>query len=88
MMPAALRAQEANPGKLTALYRKEFELCRVAAGETIACVSDLSTRRAYVHRGHDDVPMRDCSIVLDNDLIVDKGKIVDAKMIVERVRLA
>ena len=48
MMPAALRVQEVNPGKLTSLYRKQFELCRVAPGETIACVSDLSTRREYI----------------------------------------
>lgn len=45
---AALRVQEVNPAKLAALYRREFELCKVTAGETIAVVSDLGTRREYV----------------------------------------
>ena len=34
--------------------------------------------------GHYDVPMRDCSIILDNDVIINKGRIVDEAMIVER----
>ena len=45
---AALRIQEVNPAKLALLYRKQFELCRVKGGETIAVVSDLGTRREYV----------------------------------------
>ena len=45
---AALRIQEVNPAKLALLYRRQFELCRVKAGETIAVVSDLGTRREYV----------------------------------------
>jgi len=45
---AALRIQEVNPAKLAMLYRREFELCRVKSGETIAVVSDLGTRREYV----------------------------------------
>src|SRR5262245_14617357 len=48
MKHAAVRAQELNPGRLPSLYRKEFELSKVRAGETIAVVSDLSTRRDYV----------------------------------------
>lgn len=36
-------------------------------------------------KGHYDVPMRDCTVVLDNDTIIDRGRIVDEKMIVERV---
>ena len=35
--------------------------------------------------GHYDVPMRDCTVMLDNDVIIEKGKFVDEKMIVERV---
>ena len=35
-------------------------------------------------RGHYDVPMRDCTISLDNKVIIDKGKLVDPKMIVPR----
>ena len=45
---AARRVQEVNPAKLAALYRKEFELCKVQRGETIAVVSDLGTRREYI----------------------------------------
>jgi 2,5-dihydroxypyridine 5,6-dioxygenase len=45
---AALRVQEVNPAKLALLYRRQFELCRVRPGETIAVVSDLGTRREYV----------------------------------------
>lgn len=37
-------------------------------------------------RGHYDVPMRDCTIALDGRTIVDKGRIVDPAMRVERVR--
>lgn len=35
-------------------------------------------------KGHYDVPMRDCSVLLDNEVIIDKGRIVEAAMIVER----
>ncbi len=45
---AALRVQEVNPAKLAMLYRRQFELCKVGSGETIAVVSDLGTRREYV----------------------------------------
>jgi len=47
-MHAALRSQEINPGKLTALFRSQLELCRVKGGETVAIVSDLGTRREYI----------------------------------------
>lgn len=36
-------------------------------------------------KGHYDVPMRDCTVMLDGDTIVGDGRIVDEKMIVERV---
>ncbi|MGH8681474.1 MAG: hypothetical protein ACREVS_12820 [Burkholderiales bacterium] len=45
---AALRVQEVNPARLAMLYRKQFELCKVTPGETVAVVSDLGTRREYV----------------------------------------
>src|SRR5207247_9393061 len=48
MNHAAIRSQELNPASLATLYRKEFQLCRVAAGETLAAVSDLATRREVV----------------------------------------
>ena len=47
-MEAAIRAPELNPAKLAMLYRRQFEMCRVKPGETIACVSDIATRREYI----------------------------------------
>jgi 2,5-dihydroxypyridine 5,6-dioxygenase len=47
-MPDASRMQELNPAKLAMLYRREFELCNVQPGETIALVGDLATRREYI----------------------------------------
>jgi 2,5-dihydroxypyridine 5,6-dioxygenase len=35
-------------------------------------------------RGHYDVPMRDCTVMLDNKVIIEKGRIVDPQMVVER----
>jgi 2,5-dihydroxypyridine 5,6-dioxygenase len=35
--------------------------------------------------GHYDVPMRGCTVMLDNDMIIDKGSLVDEVMVVERV---
>lgn len=35
-------------------------------------------------RGHYDVPMRDCTVELDGDVIIRDGKLVDPKMIVPR----
>ena len=37
-------------------------------------------------RGHYDVPMRDCTVILDNEVVIDQGRIVDPKQIVQRVR--
>lgn len=48
MLEAAFRPQELNPAKLTSLFSKQFRLCNVAKGETIACVTDLATRREYI----------------------------------------
>ncbi len=47
-MQPGRRAQELNPAKLAQLTVRQFEQCRVKAGETIALVTDLSTRREYV----------------------------------------
>lgn len=47
-MEAAIRTQEMNPAKLTYLFRKQFELCKVGPGQTVAIVSDLGTRREYI----------------------------------------
>ena len=47
-MQAAIRTQELNPAKLASLFRKQFELCRVEPGQTVAIVSDLGTRREYI----------------------------------------
>ena len=35
--------------------------------------------------GHYDVPMRDCTVILDNEVIIERGKLVDDKMRVTRV---
>jgi 2,5-dihydroxypyridine 5,6-dioxygenase len=48
MLHAAYRSQEMNPGKMPKLFKKQFELCKVKPGETIACVTDLGTRREYL----------------------------------------
>jgi len=48
MLQAAVRAPEGNPAGLAFLYRQQFELCGVKRGETIALVSDLTTRREYI----------------------------------------
>ena len=48
MMEAASRSAEMNPGKLPALFKKQFELCKIKPGETIAIVSDLGTRIEYI----------------------------------------
>jgi 2,5-dihydroxypyridine 5,6-dioxygenase len=38
-------------------------------------------------RGHYDVPMRDCTVALDGDVIIERGRIVDKKMLAERLPL-
>lgn len=43
-----MRPIEINPATLTTLFRKEFQLCNVKPGETIALLSDLGSRRDYV----------------------------------------
>src|SRR5262249_47940315 len=43
-----MRPQLVNPATLAMLFRKEFELCRVKTGETIALLTDLSARPEYV----------------------------------------
>jgi 2,5-dihydroxypyridine 5,6-dioxygenase len=35
-------------------------------------------------RGHYDVPMRDCTVALDNTVIIDKGRLVDPRLVVAR----
>ncbi|HKT72695.1 MAG TPA: hypothetical protein VJQ47_07365 [Steroidobacteraceae bacterium] len=47
-MQSAIRTQELNPAKMTGLFRKQFELCKLERGQTIAIVSDLGTRRDYI----------------------------------------
>ena len=37
-------------------------------------------------RGHYDVPMRDCTMELDGGIIIENGRIVDDRMIVERIK--
>jgi 2,5-dihydroxypyridine 5,6-dioxygenase len=47
-MQAVYRSLQINPAKMANLFRKQFELCNVKGGETIALVSDLGTRRPYI----------------------------------------
>ena len=47
-MHSAIRTQELNPAKMTGLFRKQFELCKLVRGQTVAIVSDLGTRREYI----------------------------------------
>ena len=47
-MQPGIRAQELNPARLAHITVQQFELCRVSAGETIALITDLSTRREFV----------------------------------------
>ena len=35
-------------------------------------------------RGHYDVPMRDCTLLLDNDVVIEQGCFVDERMVVPR----
>ena len=35
-------------------------------------------------KGHYDVPMRDCTVLLDNATVIERGKFVDPAMIVQR----
>ena len=48
MQHSSIRVQELNPGRLTYLFRKQFEMSKVQKGETIAIVSDLGTRREFI----------------------------------------
>jgi len=43
-----MRPQLLNPAQLAAVFRREFELCAVRRGETIALLTNLNTRRDYV----------------------------------------
>ena len=43
-----MRPQEVNPAKLAMMFRNELELSAVKPGETIACLTDLSSRRDYI----------------------------------------
>jgi 2,5-dihydroxypyridine 5,6-dioxygenase len=36
-------------------------------------------------KGHYDVPMRDCTVALDNDVVIDRGRLTDDKMRVARI---
>ena len=47
-MQPAIRSQEVNPAKLAILFKKEFKMSNIVAGETVMCLTDLSTRREYV----------------------------------------
>src|SRR5579872_2211852 len=45
---AGSRSQEISAAQLPGLFRRQLELCRLAKGETVAVVSDQTTRQEYV----------------------------------------
>lgn len=47
-MQSGIRTPEVNPAKLASLYKKQFGLCKLVAGQTVAIVSDINTRREYI----------------------------------------
>jgi len=51
VLQASVQPAEINPASLSMLFRRELELCKVKAGDTIALVSDLGTRREYIQSG-------------------------------------
>jgi 2,5-dihydroxypyridine 5,6-dioxygenase len=48
VIASSIRSTEINPGKLGFLFKKQFEMCKVRPGETIALVGDLATRPEYI----------------------------------------
>ncbi len=46
-----MRKQYLNPASLAAVFRKEFQLCNVRKGETIALLTEVNTPREYVLAG-------------------------------------
>lgn len=48
MTPADIRTRLTNPAILPELFKKQFELCQIKPGQTIAIVSDLGTRPEYI----------------------------------------
>jgi 2,5-dihydroxypyridine 5,6-dioxygenase len=57
-----MRFQSLNPHKLAHLFYKEFELCNVSRGETIAILSDFASRREYVGAAFAAADMRGANI--------------------------
>jgi 2,5-dihydroxypyridine 5,6-dioxygenase len=48
VLQASVQPAEINPASLAVLFQRELALCKVKAGETVALVSDLGTRREYI----------------------------------------
>ena len=51
MDAGAIRVQEVNPARLAMLFQKQFRMSKVAEGETVMMLTDLTTRREYVEAG-------------------------------------
>lgn len=47
-MQPQTRPLKLNPASMAALFKRQFELCKIKKGETIAIISDLGTRREYI----------------------------------------
>jgi len=54
---------------------------RAFAGNFLFSTGPSNTRQT---KGHIDAPMCDCSVALDNDPVLDRGKFVDPRMVVAR----
>jgi hypothetical protein len=51
-------------------------------GPAASCSPPNRTRRLRTNntRAHIDMPMFGCTLLLDNELVIDKGRIIDPKM--------
>ena len=69
----------------TAGWRRHRAGARVFAGNFLFSTGPNSQGGGKrTTRGHYDVPMRDCTIELDGKVVVERGRIVDERMKVNR----
>ena len=65
--------------------RSEDELLAICERNEQAAAKNSLDATVTDWRTGNDVPMRDCTVMLDNEVIIDAGRVVDEKMIVERM---
>ena len=84
---ASIRRRAGTPSRSTAPIPSATTPAR-AALPAISCSRPGPNSQGGGKRttkGHYDVPMRDCTVTLDNDVIIERGRIADDKMRVMRV---